>query len=82
MGLKEKHFPEPHVAVWDENWDALQTFLKLSTQWRMGGFGPIGLDYNVFYGEAARAGIVGDDLDDLMWRISVIESEALAHLRG
>lgn len=82
MCLKEKHFPEPHVVVWEENWDALQVFLKFSSQWRTGALGPVGLDYNVFYAEAARTNLVGDDLEEFMWRISTIESEALAQLRG
>ena len=31
--------------VWEENWDAVEMFLRLQTQWRVGMNGPIGLDY-------------------------------------
>ena len=31
--------------VWEENWQALELFLKLQTQWRVGMNGLIGLDY-------------------------------------
>lgn len=33
--------------VWPENWTALELFLALQTQWRIGGMGTfVGLDYN------------------------------------
>jgi hypothetical protein len=31
--------------VWPENWPALQMFLRVQTQWRVGMNGLIGLDY-------------------------------------
>lgn len=31
--------------VWPENWEALEMFLRISTQWRTSMGGPIGLDY-------------------------------------
>jgi hypothetical protein len=31
--------------VWDDNWPALEMFLRLQTQWRVGMNGLIGLDY-------------------------------------
>ena len=31
--------------VWEENWEAVQMFLRLQTQWRVGMNGPLGLDY-------------------------------------
>jgi hypothetical protein len=35
--------------VLEENWDTVQFFLCVQTQWRMGGMGGfLGLDYNVF----------------------------------
>lgn len=35
-----------HFEVWEENWEAVQIFMRLSTQWRYGGMGSvIGLDY-------------------------------------
>ena len=32
-------------AVWEENWETLQMFLRMQTQWRIGFSGPTGLDY-------------------------------------
>lgn len=81
-GLKEKHFPEPCVEVWEENWEAVQAFNRLSTQWRAGGMGVFGLDYHLFYKEADRLAITGEEFEEFMWRIGVIEAEALKQLRG
>ena len=37
---------EQHFGVWEENWETVLIFLRLSTQWRYGGMGgAIGLDY-------------------------------------
>ena len=38
---------EKQFEVWEENWEAAILFLRLSTQWRTGGFGGFfGLDYS------------------------------------
>lgn len=42
--------PEPIEAsddceVWEENWPAIELFLRVQTQWRTGMNGPVGLDY-------------------------------------
>jgi hypothetical protein len=31
--------------VWDDNWQSVEMFLRLQTQWRVGMSGLIGLDY-------------------------------------
>jgi hypothetical protein len=31
--------------VWEENWEAVEMFLRLQTQWRVGMNGLLGLDY-------------------------------------
>ena len=35
----------PDCEVWEENWEAVEMFLRLQTQWRVGINGLIGLDY-------------------------------------
>lgn len=32
-------------AVWPENWDVVQAFMAVQTQWRYVGTRPVGLDY-------------------------------------
>lgn len=79
-GLTVDDYPPPSVDLWPENWPPIQTFTRLSTQWRVGPGGPVGLDYNVVFHELDRAGLAGDDYDDMMAALRVIESTALAEL--
>jgi hypothetical protein len=64
-------------VVWPDNWPAFQLFSRMSTQWRVGMNGPIGLDYNVVFHEIERAGTTGEDYDDLLASIRTIEGAAL-----
>ena len=32
-------------VVWEENWETVEMFLRMQTQWRVGFSGPTGLDY-------------------------------------
>lgn len=34
-----------HLEVFEENWPAVEMFLRVQTQWRTGMNGPVGLDY-------------------------------------
>lgn len=80
-GLKPKHFKPPRVAIWPENFPAVQLFLDNQTQWRMGPVGPVGLDYNVVFHEIDRKPPPKDEYDDLMGAVRVIESAALREMR-
>lgn len=73
-------YPPPEVGIWPESWLAFQMFTRLSTQWRIGAAGPVGLDYNVLFHELDRAGLNGDDYDDTFASIRVIEGVALDEL--
>jgi hypothetical protein len=44
----------PPIKLLRENQEALELWLSCQTQWRVGGFGYVGLDYNVVYIEASR----------------------------
>jgi hypothetical protein len=37
--------PVKGFEVWEENWPALEMFLRCQTQWRVGVNGVLGLDY-------------------------------------
>lgn len=77
IGLKPEDFEEPHVDLWPENWPAIELFTRYSTQWRVGAGGPVGLDYTVILHDLDRRKISGDDHDELMASIRVIEHAAL-----
>lgn len=67
--------------VWPDNWPALELFIDLSTQWRVGPGGLIGLDYTVVFHELDRRQLARDEYDDLMDGIRLIERTVLAELR-
>ena len=72
-------FASQGYLLWPDNWPAIQLFVRISTQWRVGGGGPIGLDYTVLYRELDRMGLAGDEYEDLFGCIRIIETTALKH---
>lgn len=79
-GLKPEHYVEPEVEVWEENWPAIQLFMRYRTQWRMGMGGPVGLDYAVILHDLGRRGLSQSEHDDLMGKLQVIEDAALSQI--
>lgn len=63
--------------MWEENALPIQLFQDNATQWRTGAMGVVGLDYTVFFHELDRKGITGEEYDQVMKAIRIIESEAL-----
>ena len=66
-------------ALWKINADAWELWLEVQTQWRGGGMGIIGLDYNTVYAEAARIGIELSVCT--MKKIKALEREVLRTLK-
>jgi hypothetical protein len=58
-----------------------RTFSRVATQWRVGAGGPIGLDYNVVYRELEREALDGDQHDEVMAAIRIIERAALEQMQ-
>ncbi|MFG6068476.1 DUF1799 domain-containing protein [Stenotrophomonas indicatrix] len=81
LGLKARHFPPPQVTLWPECVLPIEIFSRVSTQWRVGAGGPIGLDYNVVYQELQREALMPDKHDEVMAGIRIIERAALAHMQ-
>lgn len=61
--------------VWPENWDAVQVFASIQTQWRIGMAGPTGLDYAVLPAMFEMLEI--DDRATCFYTVQVMEKEAL-----
>lgn len=57
-------------------------FTTLTTQWRTGPGGPIGLDYNVLFSLAQHRKIKGDALDQLLADIRIMEQAAMDTMRA
>lgn len=81
-GLKAKHFTPPSVDLWPECALPIEIFSRVSSQWRVGAGGPVGLDYNVVFYELDREGLAGDKRDEVMAGIRVIEAAALGVISG
>lgn len=67
----------PPIEVWPDNLQAVNLFITLSTQWRTGSSGVVGLDYNVLYQKMDRLKLSSDRYDDLEEEIRVMEGAAL-----
>lgn len=65
------------IELWDENWDVFHLYLSYPNQWRVGAGGPVGLDMSVFHHALDRKGIKGDEFDEFVEDLLVIESAAL-----
>lgn len=80
LGLRPEDFPPPECELWAENWPAIQFYQRISTQWRTGFSGVIGLDYNVVYHELDRQGLDREPYDEMLAAIRVIERAATDEL--
>lgn len=58
--------PKP-FQVWPENWPAVELFLRCQTQWRLGPYGRVGLDYPAVLAMARlyRAKAIPATMEDL-----------------
>ncbi|MFM0192420.1 DUF1799 domain-containing protein [Paraburkholderia strydomiana] len=85
VNMAREQVPEPAFEVYEENWDAVQVFSALSTQWRMSafsGFGAArlvhtGLDYAAIEPVYRLIGIRRDRRAAIFEQIRVMEEAAL-----
>jgi hypothetical protein len=77
MGFRPEDYETEDVEIWPENDAAIGLFSTLTTQWRMGPGGPIGLDYNVLFYRLDRMHLGEEQHQQLFDDIRVIELEAL-----
>lgn len=68
---------EEVIEVWPENWQAVQVFCLLSTQWQAGFAGVVGLRYESLYPLLSRVTSSDDEWDQLFADVQVLEREAL-----
>lgn len=76
-GLKPSHYKEPIVEVWPESWPAVELYVRYQTQWLQGPGGPSGLNYAILFADLDRSGIEGEDREDIMDGVRIIEAEVL-----
>lgn len=71
----------PVVDVWPENWPAVDLFVRIGTQWRVGMGGASGLDYSVVWKMIERMRLSQDEEENLFEDIRYLEGEALKAMR-
>lgn len=69
------------IEVWPDCVRAVVLFDAVSTQWRVGMSGAIGLDYNVLFRKMDRMHLSEVEYDELEADIRVMELEALSTMR-
>ena len=80
LGLSLADFGDDTVEVWEENEPAISLFGSISTQWRAGPGGPIGLDYGVMFYRMDRMGLTAGEHEQLFQDMRIVESEALSEM--
>jgi hypothetical protein len=65
------------VQCWTDNWQALQVFSALSTQWNVGPNGAVGMRYEAFPIIFEAFGIKKKARAELMYLLRIMENEAL-----
>jgi hypothetical protein len=65
------------VEVWPENWPAVETFIRLRTQWNVGNKGATGLRYEAVFQYLDRMQLTGNDWWEMFDDICLMEHEAL-----
>ena len=68
--------------MWPENWQIVQFFARLSTQWRHGMAGPTGLDYTAVLAMLRRLGLPREQADDVFDGVQVMEAAALSTIHA
>lgn len=77
FGLTRADVPDEEFEVFPDAWPAFVTFNALTTQWRAGLAGAVGLDYGVIGDVAAFLGFSKKQTARLFPDLRVMEAEAL-----
>ena len=71
----------PVVDVWPDNWLSVHVFDAMSTQWRVGMSGAIGLDYGALPAVLRMTEIPRKKWADIFSDVRVMEGAALKKMR-
>lgn len=84
FGFSEDDFSDEDTTfgVWPCNWQAVQLFIGVSTQWRVGMSGATGLDYSAVAAVMACSNIKRKKRKSLLEKIRLMELEVLAMWAG
>jgi hypothetical protein len=74
----ERRDESGHFEVWEENWQSVEIFLKMQTQWNVTMGGYVGLKYEVLQWLGQLYDV--EDKRHLLEDIQVMEAAALSEL--
>lgn len=77
FGLTVEEASGPPVDVWPDNLQAVNLFISLSTQWRTGSSGVVGLDYSVLYHKLDRLQLSDERYQEIEEEIRTMEGAVL-----
>ena len=81
FGLTVEEASGPPVEVWPDNLRAVNAFVGMSTQWRVGMNGATGLDYGVVPTVLRLAGVPRAEWAEVFDGLRAMEDEALKTMR-
>lgn len=81
FGFTRDDLDDDEVGVWPDNWAAVDVFIAMRTQWRVGANGATGLDYTALEAVMRLHGIKRRERDDVFAAARIMESAALAAMR-
>lgn len=73
----EDYAEEDIISLWPENWLSFSLFIGMSTQWRVGASGVIGLDYNALETVMKLQGVKKKQRKTIFNEVQVMEVAAL-----
>lgn len=73
-------FPEPKETVWPENWEIVQWFRTVQSQFEHNGYCYVRLDYSIAYRDFDDMGITGEKRNEWKRKLRILESAALNEL--
>ena len=77
FGFRPQDYDHEVVHFWPDTQRAVDLFLTLGTQWRVGFNGATALDYGAMYPLMDRMKLTDDEWEALLTDIRVMEAEAL-----
>ena len=80
-GLTLDDLGDTAAQVWPENLPAVNAFIALSTQWRVGMAGATGIDYTAVPTVLRLTGLPRADWPDAFDGLRIMEAEALEIMR-
>ncbi|TDV70192.1 DUF1799 domain-containing protein [Pseudomonas sp. LP_7_YM] len=75
--MTKSDIPEIEHEVLADVWPAFRLFEALSTQWRVGMGGPVGLDYGAIPSTGSMLGMKRKEITAAFHDVRVMEAEAL-----